>query len=965
MESRNSDLETNLNDIEVFIFDEKGLLKGYKKVVGEDAAWDKTAQTIKVKTRTGLSYIYAVVNNGGDRYSMEEINDNGNKIEFTEERAQNKEINFTLDQFKQLSFNREERHIDVASRLAMSGAVNNGNPCSISLNSEGNAYISDITDANLKKIALRRIVSKVTFNFTAAEGVSFIPTKYDIRNIPIKVSVVQGETLSQNTYEEINGQTFGSQTPNSFEAYLPENLQTAKSKDINDWHKRETNTYSENGIKTFNNAPTDGTYIVVYGKFQDKNSKIEGEVNYTIHLGDFTNDLTNFNNKRNYKYTYHIKVLSVNKIIAEAKVESNEEPGAEGFVVNYSPGKAFTLDSHYESCVMRFSFEEIYAMKHNETEAGTKGYIYQVKTHQGQTEHQMITKEEDITNAQLNGVDIDWIEFYQRGEYDADKVKGGTPLSYIQTKEMDMYTIQTLLLHLYDIADEDDAELWTKVIDGKRYLDFTCFIKENYYEDLTWDKYVNVEPRSFYIANNVNVSNDKKSVYADVKYNVSQYSIQTFYNPINSTSLIAYGCETINDEEEIITVNGKEVERGTTMLEGEISTNEEGEITVSNSIGNHTDSDLQDGTYIWDGRYLTKLDMAWTDQKMWNEIKPLENLYHACMARNRDLDRNGKIDDNEIRWYTPSLPQCTGLWIGEEALATNARMYNKVLGDVRTNTFTIENNKITTSQSGLIPGDYMHYYTSTNPRRNFWTEEGMAYGNAVKSIDYVRCVRNLQSVDSSGPKNGVDNDVIADEYYTYKDNTFNLERIAPEALRTGNAGTGELTFHHERSDLNKARIKFEVAETSVLPGHAPNGTKTIDIEEDNIEKTTYPYFSLQTVQTSSGIDSPCYKYNNNGENNPNGTWRIPNQREFALMTLQQLFGSGSQKPYYAARTAYSGQHRFGYRFNGGNMQMIELDKVSLPSHIAKILGIEKTLGNATLDRTNGNDRYRIRCIREK
>lgn len=67
-------------------------------------------------------------------------------------------------------------------------------------------------------------------------------------------------------------------------------------------------------------------------------------------------------------------MAGVDKIIVEAKKEGNEQPGAEGVVLEYGNiGKNLTLDSHYEYMVMRFYKEDIKKLKDNKL-----GYYYQV-----------------------------------------------------------------------------------------------------------------------------------------------------------------------------------------------------------------------------------------------------------------------------------------------------------------------------------------------------------------------------------------------------------------------------------------------------------------------------------------------------------------------------------------------------------------------------------------------------------
>lgn len=916
VETRATEAEEKLlNDLQVFVFDANGNLKGYTMVSGSNKlAQDGKVGTVSVNTRTGQSYIYAVANHSTNIYKADlDLPQNLNA-----DNAQNGEVEYTLADFKKKVFNREAGEITIAEAgFLMSGAANNGNLCTIARNTDGTAYISDPTTDDNKIIKLKRVVSKVTFNISAAGGKRFTPTKYDIMNIPLKGSLIAGGTFQGVTYENEKGIIFNPNTPNSFEIYLPENLQMAEN-NIEKWDDREANTYA-NGTKVFTNAPADATYVVVYGVYEDESNKITGDVNYTVHLGDFTSDYDNFKNERNYRYTYNLEIQGVDKIKAEAELNTQEEwqPGAEGFVLNYNSGQAFTLDSHYESRVMRFTYEEIYNLKHNET-SESKGYVYQVRTHQGETDVEMITNQTEFDDSKLNGVDISWIEFYQGAD-------GDRPLTYTATKDRTKYGIRELLVYLYSIADEDKKSLWT----NGEYLDFTCFVSENYYEDLSWGTYVNVEPRSFSIANNVYVSTDRMSVYADVKYNVSQYAIQTFYNRDKDGSIVAFGCETINDEEEI--VNG--VQRGTTMK-------------AENNVGNHTSTDkATNGIYTWHGRDLTKKDMAWSKNSSWPYQKSLEEFHMACMARNRDLNKNGKVDDDEIRWYTPSLPQATGLWIGEEAIATNARLYNKSMEGVEFRTVTItanSNGKVRSISTGDLK-NHMHYYTSTNPQRVFWAEEGMAFGSGVSSINYIRCVRTLKS-------NDVGYSAEPDKYYSYSNYEFKLENVDASALRTSTTDK-ELIQHNEREELNRARIEFKLSKDGVTQV-SPTA---------NVDNKQYSYFNLQTIQTASGNASPCSQYKEEG-----GNWRIPNQREFALMILEGTLSSDSA-PYYACRTGYSGNHRYGYRFASSNLAMIEPDKLSYPNHISQFEDYwgwnQYNTGTASDDNTNGTqDRYRVRCV---
>lgn len=49
--------------------------------------------------------------------------------------------------------------------------------------------------------------------------------------------------------------------------------------------------------------------------------------------------------------------------------------------------------------------------------------------------------------------------------------------------------------------------------------------------------------------------------------------------------------------------------------------------------------------------------------------------YLAAMSRNRDTNDDGKISDNELKWYVPARNQCIALWLGDNNLGSY-RPYN-------------------------------------------------------------------------------------------------------------------------------------------------------------------------------------------------------------------------------------------------------------------------------------------------
>ena len=839
--------ERHLDNLYIYIFDGNGNLKGYKGIEGEDNLNQNTSssETEKqeitgIKTRSGDSYIYAVANISTGLYPVATSNGtvepNKLPINLDEDKACAGEYEFTLDQLKALTFNRNNRNtIQISSAFLMSGAVQQGNLVNITpagtIENGGN------------DIRLSRIVSKVKFTIKeyTGDGVtrSFKLDNYSIMNIAMKgtlignidgnkkynisnntdVSNIVGQTLSVNDVDETGAKYF--------KAYLPENLQEAQH-DVQDQAKREDDNMSN--PKEFTNAPKYGTYVVLKGKYEETKdgSTKTAETTYYVHLGDCSANHNDYNVERNCKYTFNITVAGVDKIIVEAKKEGNKQPGAEGVVMEYGKiGKNLTLDSHYEYMVMRFYKDEIQKLKKDNI-----GYYYQVYALGKKTKPINV---QDVANPttqkhqeKLNGVDTSWIEFAITGRGNSTSSYGnensgrGTPCDYPGIgKTMD---IETFLKMLYVNANNDS--FWTE---GK-YIDATCFVSENYYKDLSWDQYVNnVDKRAFYLANKISVSEDKRSVYAEAQYGLTQHNIQTFYDRNQAGSVIAYGCETINDEEK---------------SDGRSDYN-----IADQAVGSN-------GNDYWNGLANMMKDIFINGEpvKNWDDLKNTkDNLYHslriACMRRNRDLNGDGKISEDEIRWYAPATQQYAGLWIGEEIMSTESKLFNR-----STKTLKIDN-----LESRMI------YYSSTRDAEAFLSEEGMATGNYNKvntpyAPKYVRCVRNLKSGE-------IGYNQTPDTYYSYNSNTktVTLDKVDEDALNiTGEQG--ELFDHTERDEGNKPAKKFTIADSQWTDYYYDKGIQ-MKPTADNVYNGKYWCYGRYSGK--------------NGEKN----WRVPNQRELCIMAM--------------------------------------------------------------------------------
>lgn len=830
--------ERHLANLYIYIFDGTGNLKGYKGITSgldQNTNNNKKATVSGIKTRSGDSYIYAVANYNTGRYplTVSEGNVETGKlpINLDEDRARAGEYPFTLNDLKALKFQRNvDDQISITDEFLMSGAVNSGK--AVNINTAGNITSDDI---NSNAIRLSRIVSKVKFTIKeyTGDGVkrSFKLANYDIMNIAkngtligsidsnakkqisnaTDVSSIKGLTLGVNDVDKTTGAEY-------FEAYLPENLQDAKQS-VTDQAKREDDNKSN--PKVFTNAPEYGTYVVLKGKYEETKagSTQTADVTYYVHLGDCSANYNDYNVERNCKYTFNIRVAGVEKIIVEAKKEGNDQPGAEGVVLKYgNTGKNLTLDSHYEYMVMRFKKADIKKLKDSNL-----GYYYQVYALGKKTKPINVKdKANPMTQEhqqQLNGVDTKWIEFAITGRNSSKSIYGianngrGTPCDYPGKSEtMD---IETFLKKLYDNADNNS--FWT----NGEYIDATCFVSENYYSNLTWDQYVNdVNKRAFYVANNVWVSKDTRSVYAEAQYGLTQHNIQTFYDVKQAGNVIAYGCETINDEE--------------------------GKGFSDDGIGGTSTNEYwypyqSKGSDKWDGRANMKKDLSGLT---WDNIKSNKSLVKACMSRNRDLNGNGTIDDDEIRWYAPAVNQYIGLWIGEEVMSTEAKLFNK-----QTSTLSKDND----------PGCRMLYYTSTRGINTYFSEEGMATNNhnSKWKATLIRCVRNLQSNDND---KGYAKTPTKFWTTSNSDKDVELDKVDSRALIVG-GNSNELIEHTEReqSEINKPAKSFRIADK------------------------TYPTSDSYSASMQNVVEGN-FKCNGNYYQDDR-KWRVPNQREMSVMYL--------------------------------------------------------------------------------
>ena len=424
---------------------------------------------------------------------------------------------------------------------------------------------------------------------------------------------------------------------------------------------------------------------------------------------------------------------------------------------------------------------------------------------------------------------------------------------------------------------------------------FTAFVNENYYlrhpltgaKTDTWSVMTNKIPREMIIAMSTQTSTDGNSSYSKIHSYISQLAMQTFYND-RVSSLNAFGIETYNE----------------TPLRFVFGT-PKSTSNLSDTNGRENQKTLigysQYGTY-WSS-YIDYQNNGWTasvgtnrsSHKLSADAYSVQAAYSACMSRNRDLNGNGQIDEDEIRWFLPSLNEYIRMGIGSNGISSAAQLY---MGDK------------TTMTKGDYPSSYitdgsLYYTSSADSRRVYWAVEKGSYGAINGSYTSgtplpVRCIRNLPA-NGTGTDVSKINGVTSDATYKYYENNSPKllvfkDRLIPSLYRQ--RVSGSLNVHNEDDDANSFYDGIFVASDFLYTY--------------NWGRKVYRTFTLGEIIGYNGYtwNNPCSTYSEGGYTN----WRVPNLVELSAMNAAGLLThTGSD---VACCTQFSNQKvRYGFAFS--------------------------------------------------
>lgn len=573
-------------------------------------------------------------------------------------------------------------------------------------------------------IHFRRLISQVKFNISYDDDniESFEPVSMTVYNVPTVSWLAEredgdaGNTVT-NAGDNINlggseytpsrrFYSFEGTTTRSIDWYQMENRRQAVI-DVPGYAQRErerkndiagsefkensgiyTALCGENGEDYMKN--NSATYIVLHARLTMK-TKPEGiasrtvDAVYTVHLGyceggtDEAAKAKDFNCRRNYKYTYNMKIVGVDKIELEAKATSLDgdfQHGAEGLITDIT-GAFFSADSHFEQRNVELSADELKDLK----------WSIRVYTDQ----RNFLTIDQD-NYKNFDRKYWDWIEFIPANS----------------EKECAKYN-PVNVIKLSDLKDRGTGGWYTMFIDEYIYEDETTEPGVTH-GNLTpnWKSYVNLPDRTMWLKVEEARSKDQESVIVKSKYAVQQKSLQTYYgtNPENPASSMAL--EHINEYE------GNTIDREYTDPRSEYG----GRYLLANTLGL-----LYDKSTEWD--YFVNPSAFQNSTKLGQMGVPemkFSFLVYLCLNRNRDLNGDNVIDRNELRWFLPTISQYERFVMGAQSLATPLYKFD--------------------GKDATIEKPTYHHYGSAEGW-TIWSEEYLSIGAGNGNITNVRCARYL------------------------------------------------------------------------------------------------------------------------------------------------------------------------------------------------------------------------------
>lgn len=591
------------------------------------------------------------------------------------------------------------------------------------------------------------------------------------------------------------------------------------------------------------------------------------EAAYVVHLGyceggSNLEKAVDFSCRRNSKYTYNVKINNINDLMVEANREGEVTPGVEGVITDITD-TFWELDAHYSCVNVNFTADNL------------RNFQYYIDAYD------------------LNGARV-IIDSRNKSTVPAS---GSNNYRYLSWVEFRKTTGENVIAQYKPASDAGTYRL--DEMNGSRTAGwYTMFVNEYVYEDdsnesspQNWHGYVNRPDRRLWLNVDVKVSDDGQTRYSTSKYAISQQSIQTYYAANATESGLG-----VEHENESFGLNLRNNFRWSS--DGDKTS---GRKNLTDYLLNVYNSGL--GWWEWESQLS-----AWTNDRIdWSDHLnltsfqtvnavnnqnyniPAHTVYlpaivqnsngndkgttynrteydpdktsnpkyievmRACLNRNRDLDGDGKIDGDELRWFLPTTAQYIRLILGRRSLV---HPILDVTGITR-----LPNN------SGTNNGENASLLYGTSDGSMVWLMEGTSSSQWAQWGGpppwQIRCVRNL----GVNQANVAQNQTQPAFYIRTGTNIVDLSRYEVKSLREEAYTTSDwfMPPHHIYDQrYNRCYKAFEYSSSMIYFNDSRLGVNNTEIVLSDYLANNNPCSYLEASTGKKG-------------------WRVPNQKELSIL----------------------------------------------------------------------------------
>ncbi len=796
------------------------------------------------------------------------------------------------------------------------------------------------------EVSLKRSEAKITLNLQTIAGLTFEPGTYRLGNVPGSTFIVEHAKGADQTaswdadgvdkklywvseYFQFEGDADNVTT--SF--YMPENRKVAKKaispaspgysaeRKGDDLRQKQLKSpvagatdkpNLQNGETEY--APDLAPYIEFTGELRqnlatgDTSTERFGRVTYRIYLGyTAENDPVNdYDIERNVHYTYNVTIKGMNDLVVEAKSDKAKEeesaPGVEGLV--YDAHRSFNFDCHYEQGLMRFKKDELAIFNPDGTLKDDAMISFAIRTpfcdkiiSYTKAELEQLKNNNYIPSKEKKA-DTDWLKFYIHPSTLADN--GNEDMQYFSDTGANLLSLEQFLYRLMNEPDyvfNAASGLCKVTVYANEFFYEQNPMQENAPKDKNlWKTFANSPDRTFDLLVNTSheISPDGQSRYHQAIVTIRQMSIKTVF--VNSPDgMRVWGVENVNETPDldwsVRAPSEPDAFYNKYYSNGWANTWS----LMSRRTGGLTDNIMPDPMLrgkektLW--QVMTKVNNAKLTLSMDHTNLAMKN-YHATYAcftpflRNRDNNRDGQMQANEMQWYIPSVCETNMLYVAERVLPLKSRLVGHAPSDNATALFTSRafmgsTNLTLNSPNTIIFVEESH---SMTPIYNFDYQKTASPGERTPFSD-VRLIRDLGILETS-EDHSYHLDEIAKELSKTLINKwtedeyliFRADNLPSNTTRSARA-IYELPAHNETSQINTIYQKgFEVAKYI-----ANRIDKRKDLDNPN-RSGEYYYETWTTLMNDiEKGNSPCTYYFQNPDQSDLGTWRLPNEAELMIM----------------------------------------------------------------------------------